>query len=283
MKGESLLTTQNLSVTFRRMERLGRVDRIPALKGVSLSLSRGEVLAVIGSCGSGKSILAHAILGILPANAETHGQILYRGEGLTCERLKQLRGREIALIPQSVSYLDPLVKAKHAVRWAARMRGLSETEARVAQQDACFAVGLSEEAGERFPFQLSGGMLRRVFLAIATVGNPTILVVDEPTPGLHPEAVAESLQRLRGFADDGKTVLLISHDIAASLTVADRVAVFLDGSLVEVARADAFQGQGERLQHPYSRMLWNALPQNAFAGTSDFPTPPVETLHVASD
>jgi len=283
MKGEDLLATQNLSVAFRRVGRSGRVDRIPALKDVSLSMRRGEVLAVIGSSGAGKSVLAHAILGILPTNAEIEGQILYQGEVLTQARLKQLRGREIALVPQSVSFLDPLVKAKHAVRWAARLRGLSTPEARVAQQNACFAVGLSEEAGERFPFQLSGGMLRRVFLAIATVGNPTMLVVDEPTPGLHPEAVAESLQRLRALADAGKAVLLISHDIAASLTVASRVAVFLDGTVVEVARAEAFQGQGERLQHPYSRMLWNALPQNAFTGTPDLPTPPVEALHVASD
>jgi peptide/nickel transport system ATP-binding protein len=246
-------------------------------------MNHGEVLAVIGSSGAGKSVLAHAILGILPANAEIEGQILYQGEALTEERLKQLRGREIALVPQSVSFLDPLVKAKHAVRWAARMCGLRDPEARVAQQNACFAVGLSEEASERFPFQLSGGMLRRLFLAIATVGKPTVLIVDEPTPGLHPKAVSESLQRLRGFADDGKAVLLISHDIAASLTVADRVAVFLDGTVVEVARAEAFQGQGERLQHPYSRLLWNALPQNAFADIPDLPTPLVETLHVASD
>ena len=77
--------------------------------------------------------------------------------------------------------------------------------------------------------------------------------------------------------------MLISHDIAASLTVADRVAVFLDGTIVEVARVDAFHGQGERLQHPHSRMLWNALPQNAFSATPGLRTPTVETFHAASD
>jgi peptide/nickel transport system ATP-binding protein len=255
MGGTAMLAVRDLSVAFQRIERWGCSRRIEALRGLSLELHPGEVVAVVGSSGAGKSVLAHAILGILPSNAEIAGEILYRGEVLTKRRLEQLRGREIVLLPQSITFLDPLVKAKHAVRWAARMSGMGRAEARAAQQRAFLRLGLPDGVGDR------------VLLAMATVGNARLLVADEPTPGLHPEAVQESLQRLRRVADQGSAVLLISHDIAACLSVADRVAVFLDGAIVEVARSAAFSGQAEQLLHRYSRALWSALPQNLFLET----------------
>jgi peptide/nickel transport system ATP-binding protein len=111
-------------------------------------------------------------------------------------------------------------------------------------------------------------MLRRLLLAIALVGDASVLIADEPTPGLHPSAVRDSLGRLRQLADEGKAILLISHDLTASLAVADQVAVFLDGRIVEVAPAEAFSGQGARLCSCYARALWNALPQNEFVATT---------------
>lgn len=267
MATDKVLAVQDLSVTFRRVELGGPVARIPVLRHVSLDVEQGEILAVVGSSGAGKSILAHAILGVLPGNAEITGQIAYRGQTLTAERLAAIRGRQIALVPQSIGFLDPLQKAKHAVRLAARRAGLGKEEARAAQEDAFGRLGLSPEAGERYPFELSGGMARRVLLAMATVGDPALLVADEPTPGLHEEAVKESLLRMRRLADTGKSILLISHDVVACLAVANRVAVFLDGEVVEIADAAAFSRSGEALGHPYSRTLWNALPQNAFVLT----------------
>jgi len=264
MAGQTVLSVEALSVTFRRVEPLGQVTKIPVLRRVSLDVGRGEILAVVGSSGAGKSVLAHAILGLLPGNAEVQGRILFRGEALTTDRLTKIRGRELALVPQSVSFLDPLLKAKHAVRLAARRSGLGKEAARAAQEQTFARLGLSEDAGERFPFELSGGMARRILLAMATVGNPSLIIADEPTPGLHEEAVRESLEQLRGLADAGRPILLISHDIAACLAVADRVAVFLDGEIVETAASSEFAGQGSGLRHPYSRTLWNALPQNAF-------------------
>jgi peptide/nickel transport system ATP-binding protein len=264
MVTDRILSVEELSVTFRRIEPGRPVARIPALRRVSLDVGRGEVLAVVGSSGAGKSILAHAILGVLPGNAEVEGTILFRGEALTPARRAQARGREIALVPQSVSFLDPLLKAKHAVRLAARRAGLGKEVARAAQEEAFERLGLSRDAGEKFPFELSGGMARRILLAMATVGNPSLLVADEPTPGLHEEAVQESLSQIRKFADQGKAVLLVSHDIVACLRMADRVAVFLDGEIVEVAPVASFSNDGADLHHPYSRALWNALPQNAF-------------------
>lgn len=272
MANSDLLSAQNLSVTFRRVEPGGQMARILVLRQVSLDVGQGEIVAVVGSSGAGKSILAHAILGLLPGNAEIAGHILFRGLELTRDRLTRVRGREIGLIPQSVSFLDPLVRAKHAVQLAARRAGFDKEQARAAQETAFARLDLSPDAGNRYPFELSGGMARRVLLAMATVCNPALLVADEPTPGLHEEAVRESLSQLRRLADSGKSVLLISHDIVACLTVADRVAVFLDGEVVEIAAAVAFSRGGAGLRHPYSRTLWNALPQNAF--TPDFDMTP---------
>jgi peptide/nickel transport system ATP-binding protein len=271
MVTDRILSVEELSVTFRRIEPRRHVAHIPALRRASLDIGRGEILAVVGSSGAGKSILAHAVLGILPSNAEVEGSILFRGEALTPARLTQARGREIALVPQSVSFLDPLLKAKHAVRLAARRAGLGKDVARAAQEEAFERLGLSKEAGERPPFELSGGMARRILFAMATVGNPSLLVADEPTPGLHEQAVRESLSHLRKLADQGKAVLLISHDIVACLAVADRVAVFLDGEIVEVSPAASFSKDGAALRHPYSQTLWNALPQNTFEPR---PSPP---------
>jgi peptide/nickel transport system ATP-binding protein len=274
MANSGLLSVQDLSVTFRRVEPGGQVARISVLRQVSLEIGQGEIVAVVGSSGAGKSILAHAVLGILPGNAVLGGRILFRGQELTTDRLAALRGRQIALVPQSISFLDPLIKAKHAVQLAARRAGLDKEQARAAQEEAFAHLGLSPDAGVRYPFELSGGMARRALLAMATVGNPALLVADEPTPGLHEEAVKESLSRLRKLADSGKGVLLISHDIVSCLAVADRVAVFLDGEVVEIASATAFSQNGTHLSHPYSRSLWNALPQNAFRLESDIPPTP---------
>lgn len=263
------IAVRNLSVTFCRTERWGHVTRIQALRGLSLAVHRGEVLAVVGDSGGGKSVLAHALLGILPSNAEIEGDILYDGESLTSPHLARLRGRQIALIPQSVAFLDPLVRVKHAVRWAARRSGLGKAAATMTQQEAFLRMGLSEEAANSFPFQLSGGMIRRVLLAMATVGNASVLVADEPTPGLHPEAVSDSMRLLRELADEGRAVLIISHDVTACLGIADRVAVFLDGAVVESAAASAFTASGTGLKHPYSLALWDALPDNGFSTPAD--------------
>lgn len=269
--GLELLRIQDLQVAFHRGKGFEPTSSISVLKGVSLTGFTGEVLAVIGESGAGKSILAHALLGLLPRNAELSGTITYRGEPLNARRLEQLRGREIALVPQSVGFLDPLLKAKHAVRLAARRAGKGRAESIAAQERAFEQLGLSSVAGEAYPFELSGGMARRVLLAMALVGNAKLLIADEPTPGLDPESVQESMKLLKALATEGRSILLISHDIVAALTIAHRVAVLVDGTIVEVALASAFCGAGGQLVHPYSRALWNALPDNAFIAPSSPP------------
>lgn len=256
-----MLSVKSLSVAFVRYKRGLARTVIEPVSDLDLETAEGEVVAVVGASGSGKSLLALAVLGLLPANARTSGEIRYRGEVLSPQRAAAVRGREIVLIPQSISFLDPLQRVGAQVREAARLRGMNRRRAAEAQRELFARYGLAPAVEALFPFQLSGGMARRVLAACATIGDVKLVIADEPTPGLHASMVEETLGHLRELADQGKTVVLITHDLMAALRVADRIAVFFAGTTVEETRADAFHGHGERLHHPYSRALWEALPR----------------------
>jgi len=259
-----MLEVKQLAVTFTMYD-VGLVRReVAVITDLDLTVNRGEVVAVVGSSGSGKSLLAHAVLGILPPNATITGTMQFEGAPLTPARQTALRGRTIALIPQSVGFLDPLMRVGNQVRRAALLGGLPAPAIPHAQSATFQRYGLAARVSRLFPFQISGGMARRVLTATAAVGKATLLIADEPTPGLHPDAVAETLNHLRELADEGRSVILITHDIDAALRVADRVAVFYAGTTVEVADAADFATDGHRLRHPYTKALWRSLPQHDF-------------------
>lgn len=262
-----MLHISNLSVGFRRSDDVRGNRHLEAIRSLHLRLAAGEIMAVIGESGSGKSLLAQALLGILPENATTDGDISFRGHTLQREDLHRLRGRDIALIPQSVAYLNPLRPVGRQVERAAFLAGLREHEARQARETAFVRYGLAPRVSRQYPHQISGGMARRVLTATATSGQAELIVADEPTTGLDQITIRESLGHLRELADNGKAVLLITHDIAAALEVADRVMVLLHGTTVEIASADDFLY--DRLRHPYTRTLWRALPQNDFMDIDD--------------
>jgi len=269
-----MLSVHNLSVTFTLYDVGLTQKQLTVITGLDLEVQAGEVVAVVGSSGSGKSLLAHAVLGILPQNAQVTGEIIFKGESLTPQRQEALRGREIVLIPQSVGYLDPLMRVGPQVRRAAQLNGLSLAAATEAQEQAFERYGLATAVKRLFPFQVSGGMARRVLMATATVGQADLLIADEPTPGLHPEIVTETLKHLRELADEGKGIVLITHDIEAALQVADKVAVFYAGTTVEVAQTADFANGTQALRHPYTQALWRSLPQNEFtplAGAQPMP------------
>ena len=259
-----MLSVRNLSVTFTLYD-VGLTQRqLTVITDLDLDVQAGQVMAVVGSSGSGKSLLAHAVLGILPHNASVTGTMEFKGASLTPARQAALRGKEIALIPQSVSYLDPLLRVGPQVRRAAQLSGQSKLKATLAQANAFQRYGLTQKVARLFPFQISGGMARRILVSTAAVGRADLLIADEPTPGLHPEVVKETLNHLRLLANEGKAVILITHDIEAALQVADQVAVFYAGTTVEVAQATDFTQGTNRLRHPYTQALWRALPQNDF-------------------
>lgn len=220
-------------------------------------------MAVVGQSGAGKSLLAHALLGILPAHACTAGKIYFKDRRLTPQRIKKIRGKEIALIPQSTNYLNPLLKVGTQVARAAWLSGMNRDEARLAAHNSLSRYLLDDSVAKYYPFQLSGGMARRILTATATVGMADLLLADEPTNGLDPLAAKEALAHLRELADTGKAIVLITHDIKSVLEITDRISVFYDGITLEVATPSDFNGKS-CLRHPYTTALWASLPENSF-------------------
>lgn len=269
-----LLSVEDFSLTFVQYEAGLRRRRLDVVTGLDLEVHAGELVSVVGASGSGKSLLAHAIVGLLPSNAVEGGRIAYDGAALDAARRRTLRGREIALVPQSVTYLDPLARAGAQARRAAELAGLSAPGE--AARAAFDRLGLPAAVDERYPHELSGGMARRVISATATTGSPRLVLADEPTPGLHPAAVTETLAGLRRMADRGAAVVLITHDLLRAIEVSDRVSVFYAGSTVEAAPASSFAGDGGALRHPYTRALWAALPQHGFTPLPGAQPPPTD-------
>lgn len=254
---EPILEVEGLSISFTQYDRGLRQRVLPVIRDLSLTVGAGEVVAVVGSSGSGKSLLAHGLLNLLPYNSHMEGSVRFLGEEFTLERADQLRGREIVLVPQGVQYLDPLMKVGPQLR-----RGRRDVETRTRVRAVLGRYGLGQETEECYPFELSGGMARRVLIASAVESAPRIIVADEPTPGLDARAAGRILGHFRELAQEGAGVLLITHDLELALTIANRVAVFYAGETLEEADAGDFAAGW--LRHPYTRALWNALPQNGF-------------------
>lgn len=268
-----LLEAKEFSLTFRRFEKGLQETELEIIRNLNLSIYPGEIVAILGASGSGKSLLANAILGILPENAVVKGTLSYKGEALTEKRQIALRGKEISLIPQSVNALDPLMKTGRQVQVMAKGKNKQAV-----QQNVFREVGLDESAGSLYPFELSGGMARRVLAATAMVSGAQLVIADEPTPGLDPAALHETLKHMKKLSLNGKGMMFITHDIEVALKIADKIAVLHEGETVEIASTGDFSGKGERLRHPYTRALWNALPQNGFHLSGNKPKTSMQNL-----
>ena len=260
MKKEPILSVKDLGISFSQYTKGLRRRELEVITNLDIDLYEGEILAVVGSSGSGKSLLAHAILGILPDNATTEGNIIYKGKTLTLKDKEKLRGREIVFIPQSVNFLDPLMKVSKQVKISIE----NKEEANKRQRDIFNKYGLDKKVDNFYPFELSGGMARKVLLSTALVFDCKVIIADEPTPGLDEKSLNEALKDFRNIADSGCAILMITHDIEAALKIADKIAVFYAGTTLEIANVNDFKGDGKNLRHPYSKALFNALPQNGF-------------------
>ncbi|MFH8414647.1 ABC transporter ATP-binding protein [Streptomyces collinus] len=274
-----VLSVRGLSVRFLMPG--GR--RVAAVTDARFDVAPGECLALIGESGCGKSVLASALLGLLPDNARTAGSALLGDLDLLTagERTlaRTVRGRLIGLVPQSPaahltpvrtvrSQLEETVAALTATRGRAALRAAAEAAA----ERAAFPA----DHLDRHPHQLSGGLAQRAATALALVGDAPLLLADEPTTGLDRDLVDRTADELRRHVDDpgqggrGRALLMITHDLAAAERIADRVAVMYAGRIVELADAAAFFGSpGPR--HPYSRGLLQALPDRAFTPIPGMP------------
>ena len=263
-KKETLLEIHDLSVSFRMYDHGLEQTDLKVISDLHLTVYPGEIVAIAGSSGSGKSLLASAILGILPGNATVHGHISYKGQQLSAERQRQLRGTKIALVPQSVAYLDPLLKVGQ------QADGHKKPYPTEKRRSLFKRFGLPDKTEQLYPYQLSGGMARRVLVSTALITDSELIIADEPTPGMSLNQALEALKMFREMANEGKAVILITHDIDLAFAFADRVAVFYAGTTVETAPASDFKKGPDALRHPYSKALWRALPQNGFHSIEGF-------------
>ena len=263
-KKETLLEIHDLSVSFRMYDHGLEQTDLKVISDLHLTVYPGEIVAIAGSSGSGKSLLASAILGILPGNATVYGHISYKGQQLSAERQRQLRGTKIALVPQSVAYLDPLLKVGQ------QADGHKKPYPTEKRRSLFKRFGLPDKTEQLYPYQLSGGMARRVLVSTALITDSELIIADEPTPGMSLNQALEALKMFREMANEGKAVILITHDIDLAFEFADRVAVFYAGTTVEIAPVKDFKIGPDALRHPYSKALWRALPQNGFQPIDGF-------------
>ena len=258
----NLLEVNNLSISFTQyVQGLNRHD-LKVISDLTIDVDEGEIVAVLGSSGSGKSLLAHSILGILPYNAHVTGEIRYDGEVLNQELKEKLRGNEICLIPQSVNFLDPLMKVSEQAIGECKDEK-EHAEKKTKQREIFSKYGLDESVDDLYPFELSGGMARKVLLSTALIGDPKLLIADEPTPGLDKKSVEETITDIKNLKEKGKGVLLITHESDVALKTADRIAIFYSGYVIEINKVENFRN-ADNLLHPYTKALINSLPRNGF-------------------
>lgn len=268
--GHHLLQVEHLTIGFNRYEAhaglRAKKQRHDVVHNMNLSVHTGEILAVVGASGAGKTLLADTLMGLFEPNSFVEGIIWFDGVLQDASSLRELRGKGISLVPQSVNALDPLMKVGKQVAERAsskRTKGAEKRERRQRQRELFRHYGLGEEVEQLYPFELSGGMARRVLLCTALMEEPKLIIADEPTPGLDLGLAIKAIEDFREFANQGGGVLLITHDIELALRVADRVAVFQDGTVVEETAVANFASP-DTLRHPFSKALWHALPEHTF-------------------
>jgi len=233
---------------------------VPVLSDVSFTVSAGERVGLIGESGSGKSVTALAVIGLLPEEMSATGQVRFDGEQLlsTSERrLSELRGNRISMVFQEpMSALNPLMRVGKQVGEVLRVhRGLRRAQARARAVELLARVGL-DDAGHQaraFPHQLSGGQRQRVMLAMAVACGPSLVLADEPTTALDVTVQAQVLVELRQLVDEEQSSLvLISHDLAVVSSLCDRLLVMYGGRVVESGATAELLA---RPRHPYTAGL----------------------------
>jgi peptide/nickel transport system ATP-binding protein len=235
-----------------------------AVGGVTLDVRRGECLAIVGESGSGKTQLFLACLGLLPATASVSGRARFDAHelfGCSEAQLRALRGAAIGMVFQdALSALTPHLTVGSQMAEALRAhRPLSRDDAwsRARRLLERVQVPDAERRLRQYPHELSGGLRQRVLIAMALMAEPTLLIADEPTTALDVSVQAQVIELLREVRAEGRTLVLITHDLGVVAALADRVAVMRAGELVELADVDALFA---RPQHEYTQRLLAAVP-----------------------
>ncbi|MFK8079052.1 MAG: ABC transporter ATP-binding protein [Granulosicoccus sp.] len=273
---DHLLEVRDLSVEFHTVQ-----GTVKAVRNVSWHLQRGEVLAILGESGSGKSVSASAVLDLIdcPPGKITSGEIHYDGQNLlsmTSSERREINGSRIAMIFQDpLSHLNPVFTVGWQIEETLTTHGMAASAARIESISLLERVGIPEpvQAMKKYPHQFSGGQRQRVMIAMALALKPDILIADEPTTALDVTVQAQILSLLEKLQEEtGMGLLLITHDLGVVADMADRVVIMNSGQIVEQGSAlDVYRNP----QHPYTKALIAAIPGSGAMAESTHQSDPV--------
>jgi len=261
-QSDAILRVEGLKVSYRIGDR-----EVDAVRGVDLTVKRGEVVAIVGESGSGKSTVAQAIMNLLAPNAEvTGGEIVFDGQslrGLSDTRWRAIRGRVMGLVPQDPSLsLNPVRRVGAQVAEPLVVHGLAhkrEAESRAVELLEMAGITYPAERAKQYPHQFSGGMKQRALIAGGLAADPDLLIADEPTSALDVTVQKQILDHLEKLsAELGTAVLLITHDLGMAAERADTVVVMRKGEVVDVGPAGDIMTNPS---HEYTRALIDAAPR----------------------
>ena len=262
---EELLTLENLSIQYKVKD-----GYLSAVNGISCTINKGEVFAIVGESGCGKSTVAHSIMKLLPGNnAEVSGKIDFKGKNLLDfneEEIEKIRGKEIGMIFQNpLDSLNPVYTVGAQVAEAIELDHVSREDAwkKVIELFKSVKMPDAEERAHSFPHELSGGMRQRVMIAMMISRNPDLLIADEPTTALDVTIEAQILEIMRELKEKNNTaIMLITHNFGLVAEIADRIGIMYAGEMVEIG--DVYE-IFENPKHPYTKLLMQALPRKTKA------------------
>ncbi len=258
----ALLRIEDLNVLFKSEN---SDKSVHAVKGLSLELKAGECLAIVGESGCGKSTVLSSVLRLLAVNAKQSGNIFFKNENITTlseKELQKIRGKEIAMIFQDpMSSLNPTMKIGEQIAEALKdVKNFSAVDKHSKVIEFLKMTGLSdpEIRAKQYPFELSGGMLQRVAIAMALAGEPCLIMADEPTTALDVSIQKQVLNILKHLQQQHQlALLLVTHDLGIVAEMADSVLVMYAGELVEQASVEKILKEPK---HPYTLALLASLP-----------------------
>ncbi|WP_033311114.1 ABC transporter ATP-binding protein [Streptomyces iakyrus] len=261
--GRPLLEVRDLHVEFHTRDGVAK-----AVNGVNYSVAAGETLAVLGESGSGKSVTAQAIMGILdmPPGRIPKGEILFRGQDMlkmSAEERRRIRGSKIAMIFQdALSSLNPVLSVGYQLSEMFRVhQGMSKKDAKAKAIELMDRVKIPAAAARvnDYPHQFSGGMRQRIMIAMALALEPDLIIADEPTTALDVTVQAQVMDLLAELQREyNMGLILITHDLGVVADVADKIAVMYAGRIVERAPVHELY---KRPAHPYTKGLLDSIPR----------------------
>ena len=258
---EQLLKINNLSIDYKVKD-----GYLSAVNKINLTINKGEIFALVGESGCGKSTIAHSLLQLLPAkNTVISGEAIFKDENLvnmSAKKIEHVSGKEISMIFQNpLDSLNPVFKVGNQVQEAILLDKVNKIDAWNKVIDLFKQVKMpdAEERANSFPHELSGGMRQRVMIAMMLSRNPELLIADEPTTALDVTIEAQILEILKQLRDNYDTsILLITHNFGLVAEIADKIGVMYAGEMIEMG--DVYEIFKNPI-HPYTKLLMQALPR----------------------